>query len=98
MSKAALIEQDLQVLEPHYLELEDESDQHSKGVETHYRVVIVSPCFAGLNRVQRHQRVYACLASVMDSIHALALYTYTPEEWADGQPTPESPVCAGGSQ
>jgi acid stress-induced BolA-like protein IbaG/YrbA len=36
-----------------------------------------------MSRVQRHQRVYAALGDRMrEEIHALALTTLTPAEWA----------------
>jgi BolA family transcriptional regulator, general stress-responsive regulator len=69
---------------------------HSRGQETHYKAVIVSEQFAGLNAVKRHQRAYAAMGDLMQQIHALALHTYTPEEWAEQGVAPASPVCAGG--
>jgi BolA protein len=44
--------------------------------------VVVSAQFEGLNRVKRHQKVYGTLGELMGEFHALALHTYTPEEWA----------------
>jgi BolA protein len=32
----------------------------------------------------------------MDQIHALALHTYTPDEWAEQGVAPASPTCKGG--
>jgi len=32
----------------------------------------------------------------MSEFHALALHTYTPEEWATIDAAPASPTCAGG--
>jgi BolA protein len=58
--------------------------------------VIVSPVFAGLNAVKRHQKVYASLGELMSQVHALALHTYTPEEWAQQGAAPASPTCQGG--
>ena len=44
---------------------------------------MVSPQFAGANRVRRHQLVYAALGDRMrEEIHALSMRTLTPEEWA----------------
>jgi acid stress-induced BolA-like protein IbaG/YrbA len=49
----------------------------------HFEAVIVSPAFAGLARVRRHQMVYAALGERMhEEIHALSMHTLTPEEWA----------------
>ena len=59
-------------------------------------VWIVSPAFAGLNAVKRHQKVYATVGELMGQIHALALHTYTPEEWAAQGTAPASPTCRGG--
>ena len=96
MSKQALIEQALAALQPEYLNVLDESHMHSRGLETHYKAVIVSPLFAGLNAVKRHQKAYATVGELMGQIHALALHTYTPEEWASQGMAPASPTCRGG--
>ncbi len=96
MSKLELIQNALQALEPQHLEVFDESHMHSRGQETHYKAVIVSPQFAGLNSVKRHQKAYAAMGELMPQVHALALHTYTPEEWAQQNAVPASPVCAGG--
>jgi acid stress-induced BolA-like protein IbaG/YrbA len=49
----------------------------------HFEALVVSPAFAGLNRVRRHQMVYAALGERMkQEVHALALRTLSPEEWA----------------
>lgn len=97
MSKQTLIEQALAALQPEHLQVLDESHMHSRGLETHYKAVIVSPLFAGLNAVKRHQKVYATVGELMGQIHALALHTYTPEEWAEQGVAPASPTCRGGS-
>ncbi|WP_207885307.1 BolA family transcriptional regulator [Pseudomonas sp. 30_B] len=97
MSMRDRIQSALGVLEPQHLDVLDESHMHSRGQETHYKAVIVSPVFAGLNAVKRHQKVYASLGDLMGQFHALALHTYTPEEWAQQGQAPESPTCRGGS-
>jgi len=54
-----------------------------KGDGAHFEAVVVSPEFAGLNRVRQHQLVYAALGDRMRAeIHALSMKTYSPEEWA----------------
>ena len=51
----------------------------------HFQAVVVSAEFAGRNRVQRHQLVYAALGERMrEEIHALSMRTLTPEEWKAG--------------
>ena len=96
MSKLAQLQTALAALDPLHLEVLDESHMHSRGLETHYKAVIVSPEFAGLNAVKRHQKVYASLGELMSEVHALALHTYTPEEWAQQGAAPVSPTCKGG--
>jgi acid stress-induced BolA-like protein IbaG/YrbA len=52
------------------------------GDGQHFQAVVVSARFAGKNRVQRHQLVYAALGDRMrEEIHALSMQTLTPEEW-----------------
>jgi len=52
------------------------------GDGQHFQALIVSAAFAGKNRVQRHQLVYAALGDRMrEEIHALSMRTLTPEEW-----------------
>ncbi|MBC8023509.1 MAG: BolA family transcriptional regulator [Burkholderiales bacterium] len=54
-----------------------------RGDGAHFEAVIVSPSFAGLNRVRQHQLVYAALGDRMrDEIHALSMKTYSPDEWS----------------
>jgi acid stress-induced BolA-like protein IbaG/YrbA len=54
-----------------------------KGDGTHFEAVIVSPEFAGLNRVRQHQLVYRALGERMrEEIHALSMRTFSPDEWA----------------
>ena len=49
------------------------------GDGDHYRARIVSSAFAGLSRIQQHQRVYGALKGKMGGeLHALALETSTP--------------------
>ena len=88
----------LAALQPEHVDVLDESHMHSRGQETHYKAVIVSAQFAGLNAVKRHQRVYATLGELMQRFHALALHTFTPEEWAAQGVAPDSPTCRGGSK
>jgi acid stress-induced BolA-like protein IbaG/YrbA len=55
------------------------------GDGQHFQALIVSTQFAGRNRVQRHQLVYAALGERMrEEIHALSMRTLTPEEWQTG--------------
>lgn len=96
MPKIDLLQAALASLQPQHLEVLDESHMHSRGLETHYKAVIVSEQFAGLNAVKRHQKVYAAVGELMGQIHALALHTYTPDEWSQQGVAPASPTCKGG--
>lgn len=52
------------------------------GDGRHFEAVIVSSAFAGLNRVQRQQRVNAVLREYFESeaLHALSMQCLTPVE------------------
>jgi BolA protein len=90
------------LLDPVVLDVVNESHQHNvpANSETHFKVVIVSEGFVSLRKVARHQKIYAALASQLAGpVHALALHTYTPEEWQQRQAAaPQSPDCMGGSK
>lgn len=48
----------------------------------HFTAEVTSTAFVGLPRVRQHQLVYGALGEHMRSdIHALALKTYTPQQW-----------------
>ena len=72
---------------PTRLVIVDDSERHAghagarPGGETHFTVTIVSPAFAGLNRVARQRLVYGTLAAeIAGGVHALSLTTLTPDE------------------
>ncbi len=44
---------------PEFLYVQNDSHGHSRGNETHYTVVVVSPFFAGKSRVDRQREVAA---------------------------------------
>lgn len=85
--EAAIRAKLIDVLEPIRLDVINESHLHaghhgSPGTgESHFRVLIVSPKFAGKSRVERHRMVNDTLAAELKGgIHALALKTYAPGE------------------
>ena len=52
-----------------------------RGDGDHYAAYVTSPAFAGKNRVQQHQMVYAALKGKMGGeLHALTLQTSVPED------------------
>ena len=56
--------------------------QDMTGTMDHFQVLVISPEFAGKSMVEQHQLVYRALGDLMkEAIHALALKTYTPEQW-----------------
>lgn len=80
-------------LAPVELRIHDDSARHAHHVhvrdngvqagESHYNVLIVSPTFAGVNRVERSRQVHALLADEFaGGMHALSLVLRTPEEQA----------------
>ena len=91
-----------QLFQPELLDVANESHMHSvpPNSETHFKVVIVTAAFDGQRKVGRHQQIYAALAEQLAGpVHALALHTYTPEEWNERQQSaPNSPDCLGGSK
>lgn len=86
--RPAMIRERLEhALQVEALEVIDDSHLHAghAGAQAgggHYRVRIVSPEFAGENRIARHRRVYAALGDAMrnDCIHALSIEALTPDE------------------
>jgi acid stress-induced BolA-like protein IbaG/YrbA len=58
------------------------------GTGDHFEARVVSAAFTGKSMVQQHQLVYAPLKDVLATgeLHALALKTYSPEQWAKAKP------------
>ena len=76
-----------------YLTVENESHMHaSKGLESHFKVVIVSDDFVGKRSVKRHQAIYRVLNIEIKKIHALSLHVFTKSEWKNN--VVSSPLCA----
>jgi BolA protein len=91
-----------QALAPVALQVEDESYQHNvpEGAQSHFKVTVVSEAFVGKRLIQRHRQVNELVAEALEGpVHALALHTFTPEEWtARGGDVLASPNCLGGSK
>lgn len=52
------------------------------GDGDHLEAVVVSPLFEGKGLLEQHQMVYGALKGALkENLHALALKTYTPEQW-----------------
>ncbi|MXS84393.1 BolA family transcriptional regulator [Nitrosomonas sp. HPC101] len=95
------IENSLQLLQPQFLEVVNESNHHAvpAGSESHFKVTIVAEVFNSKPLVARHRLVNTTLTpEIINSIHALALHTLTPAEWqARSETARKSPPCRGGS-
>jgi len=101
MSRKQRIEATLQSeLSPLHLEVTDESHMHNvpEGAESHFKVLVVSEKFADQKPVGRHRLMNRLLGDEFATgLHALALHTWTPEEWFEkGGVAPDSPQCMGG--
>lgn len=87
-SRTQTIEQLLtETLDAVHVEVVDDSARHAghlgaAGGAGHFHVLVVSPQFIGLSRVEAHRLVYRALIGLMASdIHALEMRTLTPEDW-----------------
>jgi BolA family transcriptional regulator, general stress-responsive regulator len=87
MTIADRLREDLRAaLDAEHVEVRDESARHRGHAGAleggHFDAVVVAARFAGLDQVARHRAVYAALGDLRERrVHALALQTYTPEEW-----------------
>jgi BolA family transcriptional regulator, general stress-responsive regulator len=78
-----------EALEATHVEVKDESHLHAGHLPqdsegTHFSVIVISPKFTGLGRVQRHQLVYNALQNEMKgTLHAINIRAITPPEWKD---------------
>jgi BolA family transcriptional regulator, general stress-responsive regulator len=87
--RAQLIEQRVRAaLEVEAIEVADDSHLHAGHAGAaagggHFRVMVVSPDFAGHRTMQRHRMVYEAVGDAMrnDVIHALSIKALTPEEY-----------------
>lgn len=85
-----------------HLEVINESGNHNvpPGSESHFKVIVVSEDFAGKQLLARHRIINGLLADELaGKIHALAIHTYTEEEWRKlNGDAPLSPPCLGGGK
>ena len=72
---------------PSRLEIHDDSDKHHghaghrEGGESHFTVIIESPAFAGVGRVERQRRVNRALSDELAGpVHALSIKALAPGE------------------
>ncbi len=102
MSIQAVIEEKLaHTFNAEHLQVENESHMHNvaPGSESHFKVVIVSDQFKDEMLIKRHRWVNQTLADELKKIHALAIHTFSPEEWQQrAASVAESPACRGGGK
>lgn len=101
MNVHAFIEQQLSGAIPlTFLDIQNESHMHNvpANSQTHFKVTVVSDAFVGQRLIARHRTINDLLADALAGpVHALALHTYTPDEWAArGGVITASPACRGG--
>jgi BolA protein len=73
-----IIRERLSALAPTHLEIIDDSHKHIGHAGNtgggHYTIVISSPQFSGLTRIEQHRKIYACLDDfIPEKIHAVAI-------------------------
>lgn len=84
---------------PTHLQVINESHNHSgDATESHFKLVVVSEHFIDLKLIDRHRLINQLFKQELNHIHALAMHTYTPDEWLNKNGAPDSPKCAGGSK
>lgn len=102
MTIKSIIEQKLEhAFTPEFLEVVNESFMHNvpEGSESHFKVTVVSTEFIEKRLIARHRLINQTLAEELNSIHALAMHTLTPDEYfAKAGKVANSPECLGGSK
>ena len=103
MNVQAIIEKKLaESIDCIFLQVENESFRHAvpANSETHFKVTVVSEQFSGKLLIARHRLINELLAEQLAGpVHALAMHTYTPEQWVKkGNVAPLSADCMGGGK
>ena len=90
------IREKLSSLNAELIEIENESGMHSgPRTDSHFKVLIISEAFEGLNRVARQRKVNGLLQSEFDDgMHALTMRCLTPKEATEQEIDFQSPDCA----
>ena len=85
-----------------FLSVENESFRHAvpANSETHFKITVVSDYFSGKLLIARHRFINELLSEELQGpVHALAMHTYTPEQWINkGNIAPASADCMGGGK
>ena len=97
MSMEQILRDKLSALNPLVLEVVNESHQHSRGSETHYRILIVVEQFAELSRVERSRFIHDLLKEEFKQVHSITTRLLSPKEWEQKGEAANfaSPLCQG---
>ncbi|MCB0390996.1 MAG: BolA family transcriptional regulator [Bdellovibrionales bacterium] len=84
-------------LQPEFFEIVNESSKHAHGsAESHFKILVVSKAFQGMNRIARQRLIFNLLGEEMQQgVHALAQKALTPEEWNTNNSEFKTPDCKG---
>ena len=94
--KSHIIEKLEKAFQPEILQVENESFRHKVplGSETHFKVLIVSECFASQTPIERQRSIMDLLTEEMkDSIHALSLRAMSISEYKISHSKFHTPPC-----
>ena len=81
---------------PLFLEVTNESHLHSRGMDSHFKVLLVSAEFEGQTRVERSRRVHQVLSEDFQQIHSITTPLLAPTEWDPKDAAQfQSPRCQG---
>lgn len=82
------------VFNPTHLEVVNESANHSGNrTDSHFKIIVVSDDFKGISLINRHRKINELFKEELQEIHALAMHTYTTDEWSKKTDAPSSPKC-----
>ena len=73
-------------LNVHHLDIIDESEGHKNHKKDspggHYKIILISDDFIGLDLISRHKRIYGILDSILKTeIHAISMKLITVSEF-----------------
>lgn len=92
MNREQRILKRLQLLQPTYIDLKNDSDKHAGHTEhlggagftgeTHYKLTLVSDVFSGLSRIDRQRKVNDLISDEFKTgLHAFEMKTFTVSEF-----------------
>lgn len=74
----ALAPADVQVINQSHLHKGHSGDDGSG--ESHFKLIVASPVFSGMGRIQRHRLVMGSIREHAAEIHAISIEAYAPDE------------------